>query len=201
MQTLLNLKRSEFDAISADLAVEAKLATLRKCQSVRREQVGGKLQIQNEPESKLTQDSAELLLVVAKQHLDASQLKRLEQEVELRRGRRKDATINGMIIRLDAKLRLTMEQRKEIRVLLNEAWRDQWLYPRLLITTGIPGVSGLPKQPIRELMTRDQVVLFDAINWIPLRVRTRWHPAARMVHNNRNVADELSFAPEGADAR
>lgn len=198
MQTLLHLKRSKFDTINADFAMQARLATLRECQLSHQERVNWKpRRPQHEIGSKRTQDSAELLLLVARKHLDASQLDMLEQEIELRRRRRKKATINAMLIQFDAKLSLTAAQRKEIRALLNEAWRDEWLYPRLMITTGVVGLYGLPKQPIRQLMTRDQRELFDAINWIPLRVRTRWHPAARMVYNNRNVADELSFAPEG----
>ena len=200
MQTLLHLKRSEFDAIRADFAVQTKMATLHACQWDFRERVDWKpRRIQSETESNRIPDSADLLLSVAKERLEPTQLEQLEQEVELRRQRGKKATINGMMIQLDAKLSLTPEQRKEIRALLDEAWRDEWLYPRLLITTGVPGFSGLPKQSIRQLMNRNQRVLFDAINWIPIRVRTRWHPAARMVYSNRNVADELSFAQEGVE--
>lgn len=98
----------------------------------------------------------DMLAKVAKNHLTAEQVKRLEIDAEKRSAMLRETGIETLLDMIDQELILTDHQRDEIRRSLDSHWRETWFPDPALFLVGKRLLPMIPDDCVAKSLTEDQ---------------------------------------------
>ena len=197
MHELVNLRRSQFDAIKSDVGRTALRAALEAAKIELVMNQGWNGQPPKPPHVyKMIEDG---MMRAARKHLGDEQAATYCEELEARQLFRKEAEAGLMLGYIDAELQLTDEQRKKLMPCLVKAWAPNWEQHLSIIEgNGLQYLPKLPKSEFRDVLTKKQDAIFRSVANVNHNffMGMNAHQFPDIDRNAKPLEEELDFAPE-----
>ena len=197
MHELVNLRRSQFDAIKPDVDRTTLRVALEAAKIELVMNQGWNGQPPKPPHVyKMIEDG---MIQAAKKCLTDEQAATYCEELEARQLFRKEAEAGLILGYIDAELRLTDTQRKKLMPCLVKAWAPNWEQHLSIIEgNGLQYLPKLPKNEFRKVLTKKQDEIFRSVANVNhnffMGMNAHQFPAVN--RNARPLVEELDFAPE-----
>lgn len=210
LHSVVNLKRSQFVAIDAELQFASRQAYLELTQNLlnhQNQQGAGWPRHFPEHQSvgQATFRFQDDLLKLASEKLEPDDADRYRDEILARRDFAKEAMIESMTASLAIKFVFSKSQHEQVKQLIRENWRDSWRdNTSTLLYHGVGGVRNFPRRQFFDLLRSNQKVYFESIRWEPKETQeiSKLHSvrvsALRATGAGKPIEliDELTFVPE-----
>lgn len=159
IRVVCNLTRQQYDAIAAD-------GRLVRTKAIKRFALihdGINQGFVQSTDSDTRKQFAEDLLVSAKRHLTADQVAAYERELAARDRAHKQVAVLVTAAKIDHKLVLNADQRKQVTTMLNEDWNASWGAAQMLMYGG-QYFPDIPDAKLTPLLTSSQEKVWRTVN-------------------------------------
>lgn len=151
--------REQYDVIAAD----GKLARTRAIKRFALIHEGADQGFTQLPDSNTRKPFADDLLISAKRHLTTDQVAAYERELAARDRDHKQMAVQVTAAKIDHKLVLSAEQRKQVTKMLNEDWDVSWGAAQMLMYGG-QYFPDIPDSKLTPLLTSSQEKIWRTVN-------------------------------------
>ena len=205
LHAVVDLKRSEFDAIDGVLNLEIRKAYLEAVQNAvnRQDNVNAGWELHNFALGIFaeTQQLHDRLLQLVEDHVAFKRAALYVEEINARRDFEKDAVIESITANIALKFVLSISQREQVEQLVRGHWQEAWREDAQdLINYGVGCIREFPKERLSEILRTSQKVFFDSIQWERKR-RARIPKIMRRKPRDQSLVDGLNFAAEDEEQK